>query len=150
MKLLAIDPGSSGGIAWIDPDGIVHAESMPDTEADVHQFLRDRKFLDGCAVLVIEDLPKFAGKLVPSSSIFTMARGFGFILGVATAMGFCIRLVRPQLWQAHFHVGVKGQRSTTVWKNVLKQRASELNPHLKVTLATADALLILAYGRTIV
>jgi hypothetical protein len=27
---LAIDPGASGGLAWRDADGIVHAEPMPD------------------------------------------------------------------------------------------------------------------------
>ena len=37
---IAIDPGKSGGIAYRDTDGSVHAVPMPDTVADLDRLLR--------------------------------------------------------------------------------------------------------------
>ena len=37
--------------------------------------------------------------------------------------------------------------SRAIWKSKLKGSAQRLYPHLRVTLQTADALLILEYGR---
>jgi hypothetical protein len=36
---IAIDPGKSGGIAYRDTDGSVHAVPMPDTVADLDRLL---------------------------------------------------------------------------------------------------------------
>jgi hypothetical protein len=54
-------------------------------------------------------------------------------------------LVRPQKWQGYLSLG-KSEGDKTKWKNKLKQRAQSLFPSLDVTLATADALLLLEYG----
>jgi hypothetical protein len=37
---IAIDPGKSGGIAYEDTDGSIHAVPMPDTVADLDRLLR--------------------------------------------------------------------------------------------------------------
>jgi len=62
----------------------------------------------------------------------------------------CVRveLVRPQKWQKALGLGsASGCASKTEWKNKLKAAAQRLYPHLKPTLATADALLILDFAR---
>jgi hypothetical protein len=57
-------------------------------------------------------------------------------------------MVRPAKWQQHFGLGKRsGCASDTEWKNKLKQAAQRLYPDIKVTLDTADALLLLEYGR---
>ena len=70
----------------------------------------------------------------------------GVLYGAAVACGWEVHRVRPAIWQKAHPVGTKGDLSTTAWKNKLKARAGELYgsvPGIKVTLANADALLIL-------
>ena len=74
-------------------------------------------------------------------SAFTFGQGFGHIEMALTAAGIPFERVSPQKWQKAMGCLTKGD------KNVSKRRAQELFPHLKVTHATADALLIAAYGR---
>jgi hypothetical protein len=87
MTTIGIDPGKSGGIAWIS-EGRPCVEKMPETLQDLWDLICDIK---------------------------------------SAASGTPIE--------------TKGD------KNVSKRRAQELFPQLKVTHATADALLIAEYGR---
>lgn len=100
-------------------------------------------------IAVVEDQCGFAGAKgrVSAAAMFNFGRGFGFLLGVLQTMGCRVILVRPQKWQSALCLGTKAQAGgRTAWKNVLKVRASQLNPNLKVTLSTADALLLLEYA----
>lgn len=149
MKLiLAIDPGSNGGYA-VKGCG-TSAEKLPSTEGDIISEFRNIKEIcdqEGYeAIAVIEDVPKYCGKAVPSSSIFTLARSFGFLIGTLQTLGFRVELVRPQEWQGGLGLGSRGGMTTTQWKNKLKAVAQRLYPSIKVTLATSDALLILEYA----
>jgi hypothetical protein len=56
---IAIDPGKSGGIAYRDTDGSVHAVPMPDTVADLEKLLRVMVCPE--SVCFIEDLPMYRG-----------------------------------------------------------------------------------------
>jgi bifunctional ADP-heptose synthase (sugar kinase/adenylyltransferase) len=67
----------------------------------------------------------------------------------------------PQKWQGSFNIEKKvltkeekkklskkeKAKLKTDWKNKLKEKAKELFPDLSATLKTADALLIMDYGR---
>jgi hypothetical protein len=57
----AIDPGKSGGIAYRDTDGSVHAVPMPDTVADLDRLLRVLVCPE--TVCFIKDLPMYRGKM---------------------------------------------------------------------------------------
>lgn len=98
-------------------------------------------------VAYLEDLVKYTGRNMPSSSMATYASNWGIIKGILTALRYRIVLVPPKKWQAALGLGSKGISTTTAWKNKLKQRAEQLFPNIKVTLATADALLILEAAR---
>ena len=137
MSIIAIDPGASGGYA-VDDNGI-RAEKWTG-EAD---FMDEVSNLDGL-IAVVEEVPKFVGRLVPSSSIFTLAKNYGFILGVLAAMQVPPHLVRPQVWQKGL-TGVKAAKGAAK-KRCLKEHAVRLFPEQKPTLATADALMILHYA----
>ena len=137
--LIAIDPGVSGGIAYQDTDGGVHAMAMPDTVADLRLALATLVCENSVAVL--EDLPKFAGRM-SASSMGTMFRNFGRIEGILAAFRVRVEYLRPQVWQKALGLGDKKTHGDR-WKAHLKGRAQALYPRLDVTLKTADALLIL-------
>jgi len=50
--------------------------------------------------------------------------------------------IRPQDWQAAIGMKKLKGEQVTAWKNRLKEKAQELFPSLKITKATADAILI--------
>jgi crossover junction endodeoxyribonuclease RuvC len=78
--------------------------------------------------------------------MFRFGRNFGFILGVFAALKIPVELVRPQKWQKALSLGTSAAHaSKTAWKNHLKAEAQRRFPDQKVTLATADALLLLSY-----
>lgn len=148
MKILAIDPGASGGFAWFDGEQ-TQTKKMPDTEGDVLDLLRSIK-ASGITTLAIEDQVGCVGPKmkVAATAMFTFGRGFGFILGASQALGFSITPIRPMKWQKDLSLGTKKDAGgTTPWKNKLKARAQQLFPEIDVTLSTADALLILHYAR---
>lgn len=145
-RILAIDPGASGGIAWVMADDNLTAAPMPKTEGDAVDLL-NAAIAQGCNVAYVEEVGGYCGAAMPGSAMFNFGRNFGFILGVLAARGIRVELVKPQKWQKHFGLGtVKESGGKTPWKNKLKQKAQQLFPHLDITLKTADALLILEYG----
>ena len=96
----------------------------------------------------VEEVSGYAGTAQPGSRMFTFGRNFGFILGVLQTLGVRIELVKPSKWQKALSLGTASAcASKTIWKNKLKACAQRLYPNLHVTLQTADALLILEYGR---
>lgn len=146
---IGIDPGVSGGIAW-DSGQLAAGIPMPETDSDITEVLT-QLILGGDnrnVTFIIEDVPKYVGTNVPGSSVFPLAFNCGLIRGVALALKVPIILVKPHDWQKHFRLGTKKSAgSKTAWKNKLKAEAQRRFPHLKVTLKTADSLLILAFAR---
>lgn len=148
MKLvIGIDPGASGGIAW-DKDGQVGCCPMPASQPDLRDMVK--LLITGTVqpVAYIEDVPKFVGKMIPSSTTAVLFFNYGFVEGLLIAMGVRVVRVKPHDWQKHFRLGTKRDcASTTEWKGKLKAEATRRFPEQKVTLAVSDALLILDYAR---
>ena len=146
MTIIGIDPGKSGGIAWI-ADGKPCVEKMPETLADLWELIDGIKAEASPPLGIGETKAKAFIELVHSSpqmgvkSAFTFGNGFGHLEMALTAANIPFERVRPQKWQQAMGCMTKGD------KNVSKRRAQELFPHLKITHATADALLIAEYGR---
>lgn len=139
MKIhIGIDPGLSGGIAFIPTTGTPWAHKMPNTDRDLIDLLSD-------AISLAE--PRAVIELVHSSpqmgvkSAFTFGEGYGRLQAVLTALRIPYERVRPAIWQKAMGCLTKGD------KNVSKRRAQELFPNLRITHATADALLIAEYNR---
>jgi len=141
---IAIDPGVSGGIAYTDTDGSVHALPMPETVHDLRQTLQVLCYGVPAPVVFLEELPKFAGKM-SGSSMATMFRNYGRIEGLLAAHQCRIEYLPPKKWQQALGLGDKKTHGAR-WKAHLKGRAQALHPQLTVTLKTADALLILEAG----
>lgn len=137
---VAIDPGTAGGIVAGHLDGSFVVSPMPKTDREITDFLIGDLLAENVAYL--EDLVKYAGTNMPSSAMAVYASSWGFLKGVLTTNKYRIVLVPPKKWQAALGLGRATGLSKTQWKNKLKQRAEQLFPQIKVTLATADALLI--------
>jgi crossover junction endodeoxyribonuclease RuvC len=135
---LGIDPGSSGGLAWLG-HGQAIACKMPDTERDMWELIRGRERYQGKVFAVIEAVHSMPKQGVASS--FKFGRSYGFLRGCLVASGIPFEEVTPQKWQKALGCLTKGD------KNVSKRKAQQLFPSLKITHATADALLIAEYAR---
>ena len=137
--MLAIDPGQSGGLAYIDQDGIVQAEKMPPTMTDIIDRLIELK-AEGVKTAILEK----TGTYVPGNSgpaAVTFARHNGHLEAALYALGFSTTQVSPAVWQRKLGALPKDKKAR---KNAIKNMMAARFPHLKVTLATADALAILA------
>jgi hypothetical protein len=147
--VIAIDPGASGGIAWMTgSEAIIGIVKMPETEGDIINLFRSIVTPRHDPVAFVERVGGFiAGRPAPGSRMFNFGRNYGFILGVLGALSIAVEPVEAHEWQKEMKVGKKGDQTPTKWKNKLKARAQQLYPELDITLSTADALLILDYGR---
>ena len=149
MIVIGVDPGKSGGIAWIDETGKACVEKMPDTLKDLWELI-EKDILHATGNLHFGNSTRNCKaylEQISSSpqmgvvSAFTFGNGYGHLEMALTAAGIPFERVRPQAWQKAMGCMSKGQ------KNVTKAKAQELFPHLKITHATADACLIAEYGR---
>lgn len=149
-RYLAVDPGGSGGIAWQDDDGIVQAEKCPDTMPEMVEVLyktKQRALGMACNVkcAYLEDVHAgaFGGQKAGAKSMFTFGRNVGQWETALYALGIPTVRVSPKVWMAKLGGLPSGPDSKDARKKAIKERMQQRYPHLKVTLATADALAIL-------
>lgn len=142
-RILAIDPGASGGLAYYGPAGII-LDSMPATDQDVAILIMDRLAISD--VVYIEKVGGYVGgKGAPGSSMFNFGYNVGFLHGlIASSKTRCIEVL-PQRWQKTIGAGTKATHGTR-WKAHLKSIAQQRQPRLVVTLKTADAVLLLEHA----
>lgn len=140
---IGIDPGSGGGVAFIRGSSR-KAFKMPSVDHDLWDMLVG----NDPATVVIEQVN--ASPQMGVVSAFKFGKSVGLIRGVCIAAGLQMAYVTPQKWQKEFGLIVKGRglgQGDTDKKNRNKSKACELFPELKITHATADALLLAEYGR---
>jgi len=143
---IGIDPGKSGGyaIGWAGLAWITLHSIGEDFEFVEHiQDLKDHPDVTSIEA-VVELVPPFAGKMIPSSSSFKLGENYGFIQGTLRMAEIPFTLVRPQEWQK----GLSGLQGLTSGKRkkVLANHAKRFFPSTKgITLKTADAILILRH-----
>ncbi len=137
MNTIGIDPGQSGGIAYIDGLGHATVWKMPTTERDTYDLLETMDLAGATAFIeTVGPMPK-QGVV----STWKFGQHYGALRMALVALGIPFEAVAPGVWQRSMGCLSKGD------KNVTKARAQELFPYLKLTHATADALLIAEYGR---
>lgn len=143
-KVIGIDPGKNGGIAVysITKRELIEVVKMPETAADLYNFF---KLYSKNSFAYFEKVGSMPGQ----SGMFTFGKGWGNIEMALYALKIPNETVTPQKWQKIFQMGVRGNKTATEWKNKLKDRAQKLYPRVNLTLATADAILIMEYGRRI-
>jgi len=147
MKVtIGIDPGKSGGyaIAWGGLHDVKLHSIGEDFEFVEHiQDLQDHPLITSLEA-VVELVPPYVGKNIPSSSSFKLGKNCGFLEGVLRMAEIPFTLVRPQDWQK----GLSGLTKLTSGKRkkVLMNHAKQFFTSTKgITLKTADAILILRH-----
>ncbi len=144
--VLGVDPGLRGAIVLLCADGRLGGVwafgdlgmvfEMVDTVRAATTALRSA----GGTEAYLEKVgyrPTDGGK-----GAFTFGKVTGVLHGALVAYGADVVEVAPQLWQTSMECLTHGD------KNVSKRRAIELFPDApRITHATADALLIAAYGQ---
>jgi len=140
----AVDPGKNGGIAVRYPCDKVLAFRMPPTEGDLRDLFVRLYNPDNATVAYVEKVGGYVGGPgAPGSAMFNFGRNHGFTLGVLSALYIRTELITPQQWQKRLGLGTSKGMTKNKWKNKLKEEAQRRFPDMKVTLFTADALLIL-------
>ena len=153
MLYIGIDPGKSGGIAYVYDDDATAAVAvkMPATDRDIwlalccHDEANTRVAIEKVGPSRGHD----NGRQQGVSSAFRFGLNYGVLRGCLVASGIPFDVVSPQKWQREFGLvfpKAMGLTSTEK-KNRHKAKAQELFPHLKITHAIADALLIAEWAR---
>lgn len=138
-SLLAIDPGVSGGFAWIDNDGVVNTCNMPEGMSAQIDKLR------GFAAEGYETVIENVGYHMPGNSAVAtskFARHVGRLEAACYAFAMPVVYVAPQTWMKELGTWPKKKKNR---KNAIKEAMARRYPHLDVTLNTADALGLLTF-----
>ena len=84
----------------------------------------------------------------PPMRAFNYGINYGLWFGIAAAYEVEVNIVSPQKWMSY--VGCPKGMEVNPRKNWLKEKAKELYPDFsKITLSTADSILIARYGQEI-
>lgn len=161
-RFIGIDPGVSGGIAIVDEERTLYlVRPMPETGLELLCLIKVAVGSNASVYRgVLEQVSGWQGgnkkedgsdhksQGAPGSAMFEFGRSFGHCeLALAAAdihEGTGYDLVRPQKWQKEFNLP-KLEYSDR--KRYCRDLAQEMFPDVKVTLATADALLLAEYCR---
>jgi len=150
MKILGIDAGMSGALAYYDGTELLiwdmpTYEKEKGRDLDIHLLVKF--FTEAAAQHVILEktvaMPKISGK-----SAYSMGKSEGAILGICCALSLPYTLVRPSEW--------KKAMQCPADKDAARQRASQLLPTYahnwdrKKDDGRAEAALIALYGLNIV
>ena len=124
-----------------------------DGDIELHPFRVEHEYIDLIRDLdnkkyeaVVEDVPAFVSSATSNASSFKLGYNFGFIVGALRALRLPTHLVKPQIWQKGLQ-GLRPKLGYTDRKRILKDNAIRLYPDLKITNATADAVLIMDWAR---
>ena len=164
---IACDPGASGGIVWSNRSG-VHVIPMPETRRGCIDAIKDIREqhetleCEGEPVAYIEKINGF----IPdggASQMFQFGASVERVGCILETLGVRLVEMTPQAWQKALGLGTKGlekakpgmspaeksllkarnQIIKREWKQKLKSEAERRFPGVKITLKTADALLLL-------
>ena len=139
MTYLGIDPGKNGGFAWGDgTPGRVQCAKVPSTTGGMVDLIR----IISPDIARLEQVGGYIGFEQPGLAMFVFGQSFGELRGALAALRVNFSMITPQAWQKALALGNSKGMSKTEWKNKLKQKAIELYPATKITLATSDAVLI--------
>lgn len=139
---IGIDPGKSGALAVIYPDGSV--ETVPFDAVQYSKKLSELRYED--CVCCVEKVGAMPGQGVVS--MFNFGHNFGFIEGVLGAIGMPYQLVPPQTWKKEFSLSSDKAKSIEVCQKLFPNVSLLATPRSrKPNDGIAEALLLAEYAR---
>lgn len=158
MMIIGIDPGQTGGIAFIRDGVCLHLYDTPTEAIKKGKGIKNEYLPAHMAEILktygtttsthcyLEKVGAMPGQGV--TSMFNFGKGYGLWIGILAALGIPYTLVTPQAWKKEIMQGVGD-------KDAARGRAQQLFPDMthqlsrKKDIGRADALLIAEYGRRI-
>ena len=149
MHILAIDPGGKGGLVYGEykNPALVNMPANLDTPEGLIELLDllvdvRSNFPNICAV--VEKVGGYVGEAQPASSAFKFGGADMAVKAMLVAARIPYMLVAPVTWQKHLELPKRPRTSAgkAAHKRDLRDAAQALFPGRKVTLQTADALLM--------
>jgi|SRR5215469_690585 len=147
--LVAIDPGAKGAIAWLSGGQYPNCMRLALGAVELSAQISALPIKAGMPKIAwLEEVSGFVGIPQPGSRMFAFGRSFGHVEAILIAAGFELHRIRPAAWQKFFSALSRRGEPKNAHKRRLAALAKELFPILrdKITLQTADAVLILKYA----
>ena len=145
MKTLfiGIDPGKSGGIAYIDSEqGFVFTE--PYSDSSLIDLLKEASY--GNAVCCLEKVGAMPGQGVVS--MFSFGQSVGYIKGVLEAFRIPYQEISPKKWKSEFGLNSDKAASAEVCRRLFPNVCLLASPRCKKPHdGMAEALLMAEYAR---
>jgi hypothetical protein len=152
MIWIGVDPGKSGGLAFIQNlngrDGeqlYIDLVPMPASERELLDVLEPSTTAGQQVKAVLEHVWSTPGQ----GGAWKFGRQVGHCEMALTAARIPFDQVLPRTWQKALGISYRKGLTDTQKKNITKRRAQQLFPDLVITHATADALLMAEYCRRI-
>lgn len=145
---IGVDPGESGAIAVLTPNSRATPITFAFRGQNAHEIVRFLKQVDPDCYCCLEEVSArgSAAGVQSAKSMFTFGLWYGRAEMALAAIGIANSKVAPHRWQNRFSLTRKRANETKVQKkNRHKSVAQDMFPQIKVTHATADALLIAVY-----
>lgn len=149
MHFLAIDPGAKGGLVFgnYDNPALVNMPADLDTPEGLIELLDllvDVRSSFPNIRAVVEKVGGYVGEAQPASSAFKFGGADMAVKAMLVAARIPYTLVAPVSWQRHLTLPKRPRTSAgkSQHKRDLRDAAQALFPGRKVTLQTADALLM--------
>jgi hypothetical protein len=110
MIILGVDPGVTGGIAFLYPDGKINAIDIPNVAGEVNIDALMRVFTSVKPdIAIIERASSMPGQGV--SSTFKFGVAYGALRALVVACGIPHSLVSPIVWKKHFRLSADKEQS---------------------------------------
>ena len=140
-RYLGIDPGKSGGFAILEGGDMFTYKFTDyiDASRTIQSLLP--RLVD---FAVLEKVGAAPGQ--SPRSMFAFGENYGFWIAMLVYNHIPHSLIAPQQWQRGIP-NLTSRASRTAHKNALKAEASRRYPHLHITHAVADAVLITDYAK---
>lgn len=139
MNVLAIDPGASGAIATFDGTTAWCCPFPDDWDETDCLIQAHGTFVDRIVIEKVHAMPGGGERRMGATSAFKLGWSDGWLARCAKATHKPREYVAPQTWQKGLGLG---KCAGPERKRALKALAQQRFPGLKVTLRTADALLL--------
>src|SRR3990167_3559516 len=118
---LGVDPGASGGMALLDPDGnIVDVTAMPETPAEIAAYFEE--FAPRIKIAAIEHVHAFPGQ--SANTMFKFGWNAGLLQMALIAFKIPFELCQPGHWQKPMGCIIKGRDDP-------KDRYADKKRHIK-------------------
>jgi crossover junction endodeoxyribonuclease RuvC len=153
--VIGIDPGLSGAIAWLGPNGGAHVVDMPTIQLSKTGFVKRALDVNGLTILLegyaaatnprptvyMERVNAFPGQGV--GSMFSLGMSFWGAAGVIAGIGLALVLVEPKDWKGYFRLN----KDKELARGLASRYYPSVDLHRKKDHGRAEALLIARYGQ---